>query len=51
MTAGTAEGLMIIAGNHTQQTQVGEILVKGEAGGVRDEDLTGHGLEVRNLNL
>ena len=46
-----AEGLTIIVGNPTLRTQEGEILVKGEAGGVQDEDQTGHGLETRNLNF
>ena len=47
---GTAESPLTIVGNHIQLILVGEILVKGEAGGVWDEDLIGHGLEVRNLN-
>ena len=45
------EGQMTTVGNHTLQTQAGDILVRGEAGGDRDEDTTGHGPEIRNLTV
>ena len=42
---------MTTVGNLTLQTQAGDILVRGEAGGDRDEDPTGHGPEIRNLTV
>ena len=45
------EGQMTTVGNHTLQTQAGDILVRGEAGGDRDEDTTGHGPEIRQLTV
>ena len=48
---GTRDGPLKLEGNLILHIQEGEILVKGEAGGVWDEDPAGPGLEVRNLNL